>query len=120
MLLDWYAHTLDDAGMARYLPLLSGTLAFFALHYGDVASLQPNATLRVFPTQVPDPHPDPDPHPHPDPQPDPHPNGVPSARLASIVLTMAPIAPAATDAARHSCGASGSGGAQPSGASPPG
>ena len=59
MLLDWYAHTLDDAGMARYLPLLSGTLAFFALHYGDVASLQPNATLRVFPTQVPNPHPDP-------------------------------------------------------------
>ena len=50
MLLDWYGHTLDDAMMARFLPLLVGTLAFFARHYGDVTL--PNATLTIFPTQA--------------------------------------------------------------------
>ena len=51
MLLDFYGHTLDDAKMAMYMPLLTGTLDFFARHYGDVT--KPNATLTIFPTQVP-------------------------------------------------------------------
>ena len=64
MLLDHYAHTLDDAAMRRYLPLLAGTLDFFAKHYGDVTAAgggggggsDARATgprrLNIFPTQA--------------------------------------------------------------------
>ena len=49
MVLDWYEHTEDDDGMRRYLPLLVGTLDFFAQHYGVVAA---TGTLLLFPTQA--------------------------------------------------------------------
>ena len=49
MVLDWYEHTMDDDGMRRYLPLLVGTLDFFAQHYGVVAA---TGTLLLFPTQA--------------------------------------------------------------------
>ena len=49
MVLDWYEHTMDDGGMRRYLPLLVGTLDFFAQHYGVVAA---TGTLLLFPTQA--------------------------------------------------------------------
>ena len=73
MLLDYYAYTLDDAILTRYLPLLSGTLDFFDQHYatgGDalagadaIATTDSTATtatddaggaptLRIFPTQA--------------------------------------------------------------------
>ena len=50
MLLDYYGHTLDDEKMGRYMPLLAGTLDFFARHYGDVS--KPGAQLTIFPTQA--------------------------------------------------------------------
>ena len=49
MVLDWYEHTMYDDGMRRYLPLLVGTLDFFAQHYGVVAA---TGTLLLFPTQA--------------------------------------------------------------------
>ena len=55
MLLDFYGHTLDDAAMATYMPLLSGTLDFFARHYGDVtvgANNKNATTLTFFPAQA--------------------------------------------------------------------
>ena len=51
MLLDYYAYTLDDAAMSRYMPLLTGTLDFFAKHYGDVEHI-PKSKLNIFPTQA--------------------------------------------------------------------
>ena len=50
MLLDAYGYTLDEGRMRRYLPLLSGTLAFFATHYGDVQR-SGGGKLKLFPTQ---------------------------------------------------------------------
>ena len=57
MLLDVYLYTLDDALITRFLPLLAGTLDFFARHYGDVAGAaqgkRPTSRrLRIFPTQA--------------------------------------------------------------------
>ena len=49
MLLDHYLYTLDDTMMAKYLPLLSGTLDFFARHYNYSAA---DGKLRIFPTQA--------------------------------------------------------------------
>jgi hypothetical protein len=51
MLLDYYAYTLDDAAMAEYMPLLAGTLDFFAKHYGDVERA-PKTKLTIFPAQA--------------------------------------------------------------------
>ena len=49
MLLDYYAYTLDEVVLAKFLPLLSGTLDFFSKHYGDVT--EKGARLTIFPTQ---------------------------------------------------------------------
>ena len=50
MLLDYYAYTLDEGLLAKFMPLLSGTLDFFGSHYGDVS--KPGSKLTLFPTQV--------------------------------------------------------------------
>ena len=50
MLLDLYAHTLNDTVLTRFLPLLSETLAFFFHHYGDLSVA--HSKLRLFPTQA--------------------------------------------------------------------
>ncbi len=53
MLLDYYAYTLDDDAMAMYMPLLTGTLDFFARHYGDVERLAASdLQLNIFPAQA--------------------------------------------------------------------
>lgn len=58
MLLDAYMYTLDDDLLTKYMPLLSGTLDFFARHYGDVEATETrgdgaqDAKLRIFPTQA--------------------------------------------------------------------
>ena len=49
MLLDYYGYTLDDDLLAKFMPLLSGTLDFFGSHYGDVS--KPGSKLTLFPTQ---------------------------------------------------------------------
>ena len=49
MLLDYYGYTLDDDLLAKFMPLLSGTLDFFGSHYGDVS--KPGSKLKLFPTQ---------------------------------------------------------------------
>ena len=75
MLLDHFLYTLDEAALTRHLPLLAGTLDFFARHYGSAemdaaaaaasagaassagdaasaASGKASPTLRIFPTQA--------------------------------------------------------------------
>jgi len=48
MLLDYYAHTLDDDMLSSYLPLLSETLEFFYHHF----ERDQRGFLSVFPTQA--------------------------------------------------------------------
>ena len=62
MLMDYYAYTLDDASTSRYMPLIVGTLDFFAKHYGNVenGSMENGSMengikqqqLVIFPTQA--------------------------------------------------------------------
>ena len=53
MLLDYYAYTLDNEALRRYMPLLTGTLDFFAKHYGDVEQISgPDQELKIFPAQA--------------------------------------------------------------------
>eukprot|EP00948_MAST-09A_sp_MAST-9A-sp1_P003145 g3145.t1 len=52
MLLDYFQFTKNEDDLRLFLPLLSGTLDFFSLHYGDVAKLSSDETLTIFPTQA--------------------------------------------------------------------